>query len=112
MNIELENAFLELENELQIPTPMGMKRGTPQLRYITVLIAIKKKICPHKEELLMKIRSDESEVLATVVDAMLSYVTTLPIVAATISKYICAHGLENFCEDPAELVNVQLPKDE
>ena len=101
---ELKDALEALEAEFDIVPARGMGFLPPSIRYNAVINKLREKICPRSEEILDLTKNKHADVAASLTDAILSFVTSAPLLAATLAKYLVEVGLENFCRDPSVLV--------
>lgn len=112
MDSELRIALEQLEQEMEISIPLRMNSNNEKLRYSMIILEIKKRICPKRQQIMQGLKTEGMQLFTVVVDALLSFVTQLPLIAASIAKYICTVGLEKFCQQPMLLIEQKLEKNE
>lgn len=108
MDKDLITALTNLEEELDLNTPLNANLGNNRLRFSNIVLEIKNRICPRKELIKERMRSEGANMTIVLTDALLSFVTALPLVAASLAKYIFTIGIDTFCSDPMALLNTNI----
>jgi hypothetical protein len=103
--MKIQDALSALERELHINAPFGLDQLPPETRYQQVLYQLQQTICPHREAILTRLRSEGLSLTTCVFDSLLSTFAGIPTPVSTIAKGIAVVGLEKFCTNPASILN-------
>jgi hypothetical protein len=102
---EVAEALEQIERELQFPPPIGATEIPPGIRYFRVLATLRERICPKAREVADLSKKSEGEVVAILIDCLISSLGGIPLPVATLSKHIAAIGVERFCADPNTILS-------
>lgn len=105
--MDIFEALEKLEAELGIVPPMGAGKIPPRARYHRVLARIRDVICPKLKQAETHIKAEKGSFVAIISDAILVGLANLELPATTIARSIVIIGIDNFCLDPALILNVK-----
>lgn len=103
----IQDALDALEKELHINPPLGLDHLPPETRYQQVLYKLQQTICPHRDAIVTRLRSEGASLTTCIFDTLLSTFAGIPTPISTIAKGISVVGLETFCTNPASILNYE-----
>ena len=103
-NQELIDALTEIEQFLELQPPIGAAELPPEIRYFRVLRIIRDHVCPAVSAIVDFSKKSEGEIVTILVDILITFMSSLPVPVATVSKHIAALGVDRFCSDPSSLL--------
>lgn len=103
--LTIKEALASLEEELNITLPIGATNLPPAIRFRSVLMYLKERLCPHKVQIRAHVDSDGSELATVIADTLLSALASIPLPVATVAKRLAMIGLDRFCDEPESLLD-------
>lgn len=105
VSIDVTEALVELGSLLSKSERRFGAAPEPRSKLIDRALAeLKRAICPNKEIILERLASSNTAMGAVILDGFVTWLTAIPVAAATLAREVARVGVERFCNDPQILL--------